>query len=88
MNMKINFKSTNIKIDIILRMLRNSPFKIIVMIKLINQILETVKIIIEINQVQLKKISLFMIAEILTSQDLMKIPKGINFLKMISIIAL
>jgi hypothetical protein len=29
-----------------------------------------------------------MIAEILTSQDLMKIPKGINFLKMISIIAL
>jgi hypothetical protein len=34
-----------------LRMLRNSHFKIIVMIKLINQILETVKIIIEINQV-------------------------------------
>jgi hypothetical protein len=51
MNMKINFKSTNIKIDIMLRMLRNSHFKIIVMIKLINQILETVKIIIEINQV-------------------------------------
>jgi len=51
MNMKINFKSTNIKIDIMLRLIRNSPNKIIVMIKLINQILETVKIIIEINQV-------------------------------------
>jgi hypothetical protein len=51
MNMKINFKSTNIKIDIMLRLIRNSPYKIIVMIKLINQILETVKIIIEINQV-------------------------------------
>ena len=83
MKMKINIKSIYIKIDI---MLRNYPSKIIVMIKLINQILETVTIMIEINQVKLIEISLIMIVEILNSKDLMMILKDIKFLKMISII--